>query len=372
MRSLGYQNLISMDSFRSPNFNLVADVLAWLVKSYDPSFDVLDDISSEQDRVIFIKSIALFLAQKAGIKLNTRKLYMADGYAVKELLKLTNILYSASKQKDHEDEDAVRSPTLDLTGKLLQLKACRTLASEITEQGSQLYDSLARETELHDLRQEVISRPFELRAIEQGVSQAVEGLREQISSTRGGLENLAADETNLMAKIEKKKTELQRADKRLKSLQGVRPAYMDEYERIEVDLVKLYNTYMEKFRNLSYLEQQLDEYNRQEQDKFEETEMTLRRMQTRLREEELSLLRGDREIRETVKGGGLFSSASNRPKRPHGRRRPHIFELFKADSNTISAAGRRKRDGRGPADSDSDAIDYGGSDVRECLNSFRM
>ena len=44
---------------------------------------------------------------------------------------------------------------------------------------------------------------------------------------------------------------------------------MDEYEKIEVELARLYEVYMEKFRNLTYLEQQLDEYNRQEQDKFE-------------------------------------------------------------------------------------------------------
>ena len=61
MRALGYPNLISFDSFRTPNFELVADVLHWLVKKYDPTFDLIDDISTEQDRVIFIKSIAMFL-----------------------------------------------------------------------------------------------------------------------------------------------------------------------------------------------------------------------------------------------------------------------------------------------------------------------
>lgn len=36
-------------------------------------------------------------ATKAHIKLNTKKLYGADGYAVKELLKVTSVLYSAMK-----------------------------------------------------------------------------------------------------------------------------------------------------------------------------------------------------------------------------------------------------------------------------------
>eukprot|EP00842_Homolaphlyctis_polyrhiza_P003322 jgi/Hompol1/3991/HPOL_006869-RA len=138
-----------------------------------------------------------------------------------------------------------------------------------------------------------------------------------MSITKTGMENLRADETNLLSKIEKKKVELDRAEKRLKSLQGVRPAYMDEYEKIEVDLSKLYETYMEKFRNLTFLEQQLDEYNREEQDKHEETESSLKRMQSRLREEELRLLRGEKEVEKGSGGGGGGSgSRGGRPQRP--------------------------------------------------------
>lgn len=44
---------------------------------------------------------------------------------------------------------------------------------------------------------------------------------------------------------------------------------MDEYERLEEDLQKLYDSYVMKFRNLAYLEQQLDEHNRVEHDKLE-------------------------------------------------------------------------------------------------------
>ncbi len=36
-------------------------------------------------------------ASKAHLKLNTKKLYGADGYAVKELLKISSILYSAMR-----------------------------------------------------------------------------------------------------------------------------------------------------------------------------------------------------------------------------------------------------------------------------------
>jgi clusterin-associated protein 1 len=44
---------------------------------------------------------------------------------------------------------------------------------------------------------------------------------------------------------------------------------MDEYEKLEEDLQKLYDAYLIRFRNLTYLESQLEDYNRLEQDKFE-------------------------------------------------------------------------------------------------------
>lgn len=44
-------------------------------------------------------------ATKAHIKLNTKKLYQADGYAVKELLKVTSVLYGAMNTKGVERAD---------------------------------------------------------------------------------------------------------------------------------------------------------------------------------------------------------------------------------------------------------------------------
>ena len=83
------------------------------------------------------------------------------------------------------------------------------------------------------------------------------------------MENLAGDEANLEMKIEKKKQELERNQKRLSSLANVRPAFLDEYEKLEVELSKQYEMYMERHRNLCYLEHQLEEYNKVEQDRME-------------------------------------------------------------------------------------------------------
>ncbi len=50
---------------------------------------------------------------------------------------------------------------------------------------------------------------------------------------------------------------------------------MDEYERLEEDLQKLYDEYMMKFRNMTYLEQTYEEYTRVEQDKFEVSQLAI-------------------------------------------------------------------------------------------------
>ncbi len=36
MRGLGYSRLISMENFRKPNFELIADILYWLATRFDP------------------------------------------------------------------------------------------------------------------------------------------------------------------------------------------------------------------------------------------------------------------------------------------------------------------------------------------------
>uniref|UniRef100_A0A5F9DIJ3 Clusterin associated protein 1 n=1 Tax=Oryctolagus cuniculus TaxID=9986 RepID=A0A5F9DIJ3_RABIT len=263
MRALGYPRHISMENFRTPNFGLVSEVLLWLVKRYEPQTDIPSDIDTEQDRVFFIKAIAQFMATKAHIKLNTKKLYQADGYAVKELLKVTSVLYNAMKTKGMEGskpgEEDVSKFKFDLASK--------------------------------ELRTEAIARPLEINETEKVMRIAIKEILVQVQKTNDLLNNVASDEANLEAKIEKRKLELERNRKRLQSLQSVRPAFMDEYEKIEEELQKQYDIYLEKFRNLAYLEQQLEDHHRMEQERFEEAENTLRLMQSKLKEEERRLFK---------------------------------------------------------------------------------
>lgn len=294
MRALGYPRLISMENFRQPNFTLVAEILQWLVLRYDPNTDIPMDVELENDRVLFIKSVAQFMMTKAHIKLNTKKLYSADGMSVKELLKVTSILYNAAMKmgKDEHDTDSVgyNPRKFEFNSKIGDLKMARQLASEITVKGSSLHELLGREVQLREIRASSVARPMDLNEIEKNIEQMTNDTVQGIDKARNQLENLASDEANLQAKIEKRKSELERNQKRLKSLESVRPAFMDEYENLEKDLEALYKLYIEKYRNLTYLEQINEEANKTEQDRLEDSENPLK-IAVRVREEHENLIR---------------------------------------------------------------------------------
>uniref|UniRef100_H9G581 Clusterin associated protein 1 n=1 Tax=Anolis carolinensis TaxID=28377 RepID=H9G581_ANOCA len=258
LRALGYPRLISMENFRTPNFMLVSEILLWLVKRYEPQTDIPSDVETEQDRVFFIKAVAQFMATKAHIKLNTKKLYQADGYAVKELLKITSVLYNAMKSKGMEATTVSEEDTgkfkFDLGSKIGDLKTARQLASEITSKGASLYDLLGKEVELRVSLQKKSTK------------------HEQVQKTKDMLNNVASDEASLEAKIEKRKMELERNHKRLQTLQSVRIA----------------SSLLFQYQNTS-----LRDHNMEQQSLFPRTEAenTLRLMQNKLKEEEKRLLK---------------------------------------------------------------------------------
>lgn len=61
MRALGYNRLISMENFRTPNFPLVAEILIWLVHRFEPDADIHTEFGTEDDRVLLVRSVAQFM-----------------------------------------------------------------------------------------------------------------------------------------------------------------------------------------------------------------------------------------------------------------------------------------------------------------------
>lgn len=306
LRALGYPRLVAVDNFRQPHFALVADILYWMTIRYEPNANISDDIDTERERVEFVTSVARLFATKAGIKLNCKRLYAADGRAVKELLKVANTLYSALRSNqastsDDGDSSAAAS-TFTLSSKLADLKQTNALGAEITEMGAKIYDLLRSESELRESRSKALRMLDQLSGnmgndeIHSSVQRKLRSLVNSANDNVQGLEKqaraLESDQKSLAIKIKKKSADLERSEKRLKSLQTVRPAFMDEYEKLEMDLQQHYEVYLERFRNLAYLEHELDLYNRSEQEKVREGEDKLKNLQSKIRAQEREILRG--------------------------------------------------------------------------------
>ena len=61
LKSLGFPRAVSMDNFSSPNFELVSQILTWMIGIVDAQHRISIDITTEQDRVIFIRNAASFM-----------------------------------------------------------------------------------------------------------------------------------------------------------------------------------------------------------------------------------------------------------------------------------------------------------------------
>jgi len=292
MRALGYPRLISLENFRQPNFPLVAEMLVWLVRRFEPQADLPTEVDTEQDRVILVRTVVQFMAMKAHIKLHAKKLYQSDGHAVKEIIKIAAVLYNAMKTNTAgvsesgagDESSALR--TFGIGSKLAELKQTRQLGTQITMKGATLYDLLGREVELREKRQAVLARNLEIQEVEAGLKQSVKGVNDEIKKVTNNIENVASNENNLETKMEKKKVELERNQKRLMTLKKVRPAFMDEYEKMEADLKKAYEEYMVRFRCLAFLEQLIEEFERAEQERMEERQMATKKILERMKQDE--------------------------------------------------------------------------------------
>ncbi|KAK6100319.1 Clusterin-associated protein-1 family protein [Brugia pahangi] len=260
LRVLGYPRLVSMENFRTPNFKLVAEILEWLVHRYDAQISIPLVIETEQERAFFIKSATFYILQKARIKLNPKKLYMADGYAVQEIAVVSE-----------------------------EIKKCQQLALQIPNHGATLYDLLAKEVTARVERNKALSFSLSLSDGEKAILQATQAIQEELAVINHNLQNVSSDEAALDAKIERRKKEYDQQQKRLAKLQSFRPQCMDEYEKYEMKLKQLYAIYVLKFRNVSFLQGLQNEFDRAEHERNVEAEQNMRNMVERMRAQELIL-----------------------------------------------------------------------------------
>ena len=294
-----------MESFRSPNFELVADLLYWMVGRYDPAITVHEGIETEEDRVSFLASIARPIFQNSCIRLNLKMLYKADGYAVKELSKIASVLCQALESVDDDEDCSIYSNENpeEIRIKLHDVKYTKNQASNITEKGAKLYDLIRAEEKDIESKEQVLNfldaltgnleSTCEHDYVERNVSQLVETIKEDVGRITKQNKNFESEEKILQDNIKKKQTDIERKQRRLQNLQNAQPEFMEEYEKVESELQQQYELYIERFRNLDFLEKEIEVLECLEKEKLDEADKAMKRVQRKLQEEEFQILRGD-------------------------------------------------------------------------------
>lgn len=72
------------------------------------------------------------------------------------------------------------------------------------------------------LRQRSLNKQIEASDVEINLRKAIEGVKQEINETNQLIDNVSVTEANLDAKIERRKVEIDRFEKRLQSLKKVR------------------------------------------------------------------------------------------------------------------------------------------------------
>merc|ERR1719473_1685703 len=76
--------------------------------------EIMEEIRTEHDRVVFLKSVAEQLLVKARVKLNLKNLYSSNGFAVRELLKVATLLHEAQKNSSADAEEGGETMATDI------------------------------------------------------------------------------------------------------------------------------------------------------------------------------------------------------------------------------------------------------------------
>lgn len=212
-------------------------------------------------------------------------------------------------------EESVPTPI-----KVQDVKQARTLASDITQSGAKLYDLLANEVaDRYDRLQTLrfldqagtaFEGSKEFNHIERSLKEIIEQVKQNAEDARKECEELEADEKSMDVKIKKKQEELERTEKRLRSLENVRPQFVEEAEKLEVELQGYYEVYITKHRNLDYLEHELNAYHKAEEERRLENESKLKRVRDKLLKEEVELLRGGRDVSNSNTGNNDYNGGS--------------------------------------------------------------
>ena len=293
---LGYPRMISVESFRVPNVELVADILYWLTRRYEPSAEVIYDIEHESSRVLFFRQCCEAILSKGRLRLNIKKLYQADGHAVQELLRLAAVMRQAAIVRNEESGDYSVLQTQAAQKGHHDATTVQKLCTDLTNVSSSLATQVTAEIDTRKNRALIMGRATDVSDFNLRLRDMLLDISQQITTLNNGVMNMAADTSAIETKIESARIQNERQQKRLTAMLKIRPAYMEEYERFEVDLQAEFVKYLEHYRNLEYLESELSRYNSREDDLISEQDIKLKVLREKLRKEEMRVLHNASDV----------------------------------------------------------------------------
>ncbi|PBC26296.1 Clusterin-associated protein [Apis cerana cerana] len=230
-------------------------------------------------------------------------------------------------------DDNFNTVNFDISNKINELKSTRQLASQLTVTGASLFDLLGREVDLREIRNSKVARQFDISEIETALKSVIENIRKEIEETKKQIESVKDTEQNLDARIERRRAELDRNQKRLQTLKKVRPAFMEEFEKLEVELRILYDDYIQKFRYLAYLEHLYEDSAKTEQERFERRQEATRKQLEKMRAEDVNF--------ESMMEGNDSILPANLQEPP-----PPLTNIEKQSTEKITPSSRLKSAGR--------------------------
>jgi len=104
------------------------------------------------------------------------------------------------------------------------------------------------------------------------------------------VKSLTLDEKELSSKIQRRKLELERTEKRLKGIETVKPENQEEFDKLEAELERFYSIYVEKYANIDFLEAEMDKFNIIEKEHNRNTEKVINKIQEGIAREDQNAL----------------------------------------------------------------------------------
>lgn len=208
------------------NFELIFDIMRWLIDQYEPGTILPSGCDTEIDRVLLVRTCVEFLAVRAGIKLNPLRLYSGTAAAASELLKVVDLIIKrpTNQLNDLNDKHNGKLADIDIDDKIKARQRGRELASELTNLGATLYDLLGKENENQDNRNVHASRQMEQSNADKILNKVIATSAKLKSSNDKELEDALIEKQAIAVKVDRKKADLERLRQRLETLHKIRLA----------------------------------------------------------------------------------------------------------------------------------------------------